>query len=179
VSVTYDKSLGFTGDLGGIPPNPSPTPGATLEVRGVRGRGTVQVGNEFLVMHVDTGLPPWEPGGGEGALTSEPPASNGETSVPNGETPMLNVGDRITCVRTSGESRITAVGGVRDDGAGWQLPLDAAIAAAEVGHEFYVERPAGDRVNVEVATGRSGRQYLKTQSDGDVPNNLLALPRCE
>ena len=186
VSVTYDKPLGFTGDLGGVPPNPSPTPGASLDVRAVRGRGTVQIGNEFLVMHVDTGLPSWEPGGGEGALTSEPPAANGETPVPSvetpaltSETPMLNVGDRITCVRTSGESRISAVGGVRDDGAGWQLPLDAAIAAAEVGHEFYVERPAGDRVDVEVATGRSGRQYLKTQADGDVPNNLLALPRCE
>lgn len=186
VSVTYDKPLGATGDFGGLPPNPSPTPGASLEVRAVRGRGTVQIGNQFLTLHVDSGLPSWEPGGGEGALTAEPetpapppqaPAPAPDTPAPTPASPVLNVGDRITHVRVSGESRITALAGVEEDGGEWQLPLEAAIAAAEAGHEFYVERPAGDRVRVRIATGRSGRQYLKTEADGDVPNNLLALPR--
>jgi uncharacterized protein DUF3892 len=179
VSVTYDKPLGATGDFGGLPPNPSPTPGASLEVRAVRGRGTVAIGGQYLVMHVDTGLPPWEPGGGEGALESDPPAPDADGPVLTTDTPVLNVGDRISCIRTAGESRITAVGGIQDDGTEWQLPLDAAIAAAEAGHVFYVERPAGDRVGVEIAVGGSGRQYLKTRADGDVPNNLLALPHCE
>jgi hypothetical protein len=189
VTVTYDKALGASGPAGGLPTNPTATPGATLDVRAVRGRGTVMIGNEALVMHVDTGLPPWEPGGGEGALTSETPDAPDATAppmvtttTPPAATPppvrVLNVGRRVTCVRVSGESRITALGGTQEDGSAWQLPLDAAIAAAEAGHEFYVERPAGDRVAVRIAVAGSGRQYLKTEADGDVPNNLLALPRC-
>jgi hypothetical protein len=42
-----------------------------------------------------------------------------------------------------------------------------------------VERPAGDRVSVIVATSRFGNKYLKTTADGDQPNNLLSLPTCQ
>lgn len=40
---------------------------------------------------------------------------------------------------------------------------------------FYVERPAGHHVEVIVAE-REGREYLKTKTDGEKPDNLLSLP---
>jgi hypothetical protein len=55
-----------------------------------------------------------------------------------------------------------------------------AIGGIESGKwQFYVERPAGDRVSVIVATSRFGNKYLKTTADGDQPNNLLSLPTCQ
>jgi hypothetical protein len=42
---------------------------------------------------------------------------------------------------------------------------------------FYVERPAGRTVEVVIAK-REGRKYLKTESDGEKPDNLLSLPDC-
>jgi hypothetical protein len=43
-------------------------------------------------------------------------------------------------------------------------------------HTFVVSR-GNTTVRVKVAS-RNGRKYLKTESDGDEPNNLLALPEC-
>ena len=42
---------------------------------------------------------------------------------------------------------------------------------------FYVERPTGHVVDLEVAE-HDGRKYVKTKSDGEKPNNLLSLPDC-
>ncbi len=42
---------------------------------------------------------------------------------------------------------------------------------------FYVERPSGHIVEVVVAE-RGGKKYLKTEADGEKPDNLLALPEC-
>ena len=44
--------------------------------------------------------------------------------------------------------------------------------------EFYVDRPHGDRVKLVVAKSAQGNKYVKTESDGDQPNNLLSLPEC-
>ncbi len=72
---------------------------------------------------------------------------------------------------------ITHVGGSTP--SAWKLTLDDAIRKIERNEwNFYVERPQGDRVWVEVAVSRYGNKYLKTQSDGDEPNNLLNLPEC-
>lgn len=72
---------------------------------------------------------------------------------------------------------ITHVGGFTD--RPWKLTLDDAIGKIERREwEFYVERPQGDRVWVEVAVSRFGNKYLKTDADGDAPNNLLSLPEC-
>lgn len=61
----------------------------------------------------------------------------------------------------------------------WKLTLADAIGKIERGEwEFYVERPHEDRVWVEVAVSRHGNKYLKTEADGDAPNNLLSLPEC-
>lgn len=39
-------------------------------------------------------------------------------------------------------------------------------------------RPREDSVWVIVTTSRFGNNYLKTQADGDEPNNLLSPPEC-
>lgn len=89
---------------------------------------------------------------------------------------------RITCItkrnRQSIHERIARVGGVNADGSEFQLTLDDAIAAVKRGVDFYVERPAGDRVRVIVAHSAHGFEYLRTTADGDEPNNLLALDEC-
>lgn len=90
---------------------------------------------------------------------------------------------RVRCIRKTDRSspyeRIRAIGGLNPDGKRWELTTDQAIQGIESGrYAFYVERPAGDRVKVVVAKTAAGRKYLKTEADGDTPNNLLALPEC-
>jgi hypothetical protein len=88
---------------------------------------------------------------------------------------------RIDCInktpRNDPHDRIRNVGGVAG-GQRWTLTEDHVISSIDGGeHSFYVERPAGHRVNVIVAT-RLGHKYLKTTADGEQPDNLLALPGC-
>jgi hypothetical protein len=42
---------------------------------------------------------------------------------------------------------------------------------------FYIEKPPGHRVWLIVAE-RECREYLKTETDGEKPNNLLEQPEC-
>lgn len=90
---------------------------------------------------------------------------------------------QITCInktdRFNPHERIRAVGGRNPDGTRWKMTQEQAIAAIEQGrYAFYVERPPGDRVGVVVAVSAQGNKYIKTQADGDQPNNLLSLPEC-
>ncbi len=90
---------------------------------------------------------------------------------------------QIKCInktdRYNLHERIRAVGGTNPDGTRWKLSEDEAIAAIEQGrYSFYVERPVGERVWVVVAHSGYGNKYLKTQADGEQPNNLLSLPEC-
>jgi hypothetical protein len=90
---------------------------------------------------------------------------------------------QIQCInktdRKDPAERIKAVGGINPDRSRWKLMLDQAIQGVETGkYRFYVERPAGHRVWVVVAVSASGRKYLKTENDGEHPNNLLSLPEC-
>jgi Protein of unknown function (DUF3892) len=90
---------------------------------------------------------------------------------------------QISCInktdRTNPHERIDYVGGVNPDGTRWLLSVHEAIVGIEQGTwEFYVERPTGHRVRVIVATSALGHKYLKTEADGEQPNNLLALPEC-
>ena len=90
---------------------------------------------------------------------------------------------RIRCInkddRYNPRESITHIGGVNPDGNSWKLSLQDAINSIENGkYSFYVERPSGDIVNVIVAVSAGGNKYLKTEADGDEPNNLLSLDEC-
>lgn len=90
---------------------------------------------------------------------------------------------RVRCInktdRSNPHERIQFIGGLNGDGTRWKVSQPDAIAGLENGNwSFYVEHPAGDRVDVVVAVSAAGNKYLKTRADGDQPNNLLALPEC-
>lgn len=80
--------------------------------------------------------------------------------------------------RTSAHERIRNIGGINPNGTRWKLSESEAIQGIKDGKwSFYIERPRGHRVGVIIAT-REGREYLKTEEDGEQPDNLLALPEC-
>jgi Protein of unknown function (DUF3892) len=90
---------------------------------------------------------------------------------------------RVACVvrtdRVSPYHRVKAIGGQSRDGTPWRLSEEAAIVAIENERaSFYVERPAGRRIDVVVGQGL-GKPYLKTEADGEWPDGLLGLPDCE
>jgi hypothetical protein len=94
----------------------------------------------------------------------------------------------IKCInkddRQSPYERITHIGGINlgginPSGTLWRMTQQEAIREIEAGKwRYYVERPRGDRVWVVVAESRYGNKYIKTEADGDEPNNLLTLPEC-
>ncbi|MEQ8283762.1 MAG: DUF3892 domain-containing protein [Parvibaculum sp.] len=71
--------------------------------------------------------------------------------------------------------RITHVGGYVTKQ--WKLTLNEAINYIETGEWSFYVSVGGKSVWVIVAS-RNGRKYLKTEADGDAPNNLLSLPEC-
>jgi hypothetical protein len=84
----------------------------------------------------------------------------------------------IKCInksdRYSAHERIKSIG----DGRHWKMPQETAIAGIEAGQwRFYVNQ-AGRKVWVIVAVSAAGNKYLKTENDGEQPNNLLSLPEC-
>ncbi len=89
---------------------------------------------------------------------------------------------RVQCInktnRSSAHERISYIGGQNSDATRWRLTETDAIKGIKDGTwSFYVERPAGHRVGVIIAT-RLGREYLKTETDYEQPDNLLSLPEC-
>jgi hypothetical protein len=88
----------------------------------------------------------------------------------------------VKCINKSNRynphERITAIGGINPDGQRWKLTQEEAINAIEAGKwKFYVTKN-GNSVWVVVAKSAQGNKYLKTEADGEQPNNLLSLPEC-
>ncbi len=87
---------------------------------------------------------------------------------------------RVQCInktnRYSAHERISHIGGTNPDETRWRVSESDAIEGIKNGTwAFYVERPAGHRV---IIATRLGREYLKTEADGEQPDNLLSLPEC-
>ena len=53
-----------------------------------------------------------------------------------------------------------------------------AIASIEAGSYQFYWQAGGRSVWVIIAVSEGGHKYLKTQADGQQPDNLLSLPEC-
>jgi hypothetical protein len=80
--------------------------------------------------------------------------------------------------RQSAHERIQFIGGLNADGTRWKLSQPEAIAGIESGKWRFWVRANGKSVWVIVAKSAAGNKYLKTENDGEQPNNLLSLPEC-
>jgi hypothetical protein len=85
----------------------------------------------------------------------------------------INKGDR-----TSPHERILSIGGRNEDGTAWKVSQPDAIQGIETGKWAFYVRRGGHTVNVVVAVSRFGHKYIKTEADGEHPDNLLSLPEC-
>jgi hypothetical protein len=88
----------------------------------------------------------------------------------------------IRCInkddRKNPYERILNVGGLNPNGSRWKQSQQQTVEEIDSREwEYYV----GDgllRVRVVTALSPHGHRYIKTESDGKEPNNLLSLPEC-
>ncbi len=89
---------------------------------------------------------------------------------------------QIQCInksdRKNAHERIRNVGGINPDGTPWKLSEDKAIAGIKNGTWRFWTQGGGKSVWVVIAKSSQGHEYLKTEPDGDIPDNLLSLPEC-
>ena len=82
------------------------------------------------------------------------------------------------CDRTDPHEPILSLGGRNEDGTAWKLAQQDTIDGIETGKRGYYARRGGGMANVVVAVGRFDHKYIKTEADGEQPDNLLSLPEC-
>lgn len=91
---------------------------------------------------------------------------------------------RVTCInkadRDNPWERITHIGGSpgAEGGGPWRLTQQQAVQGIEDGMWDFFVLQGSMEVDVIVAVSRFGNKYLKTEADGEEPNNLLSLPEC-
>jgi hypothetical protein len=89
---------------------------------------------------------------------------------------------QISCINKSDRfnphERILSVGGVSPNGTRWKLSQTEAVAGVEADKWRFWVHAGGKSVWVIVAVSRFGNKYLKTEADGEQPDNLLSLPEC-
>jgi hypothetical protein len=88
---------------------------------------------------------------------------------------------QIMCInkrdRADRHERISHIGGVNVDGSRWRMSETDAIAGIKGGKwRFFVH--AGGKSVLVVIANHFGREYLKTEADGLLGDNLLSLPNC-
>ena len=87
----------------------------------------------------------------------------------------------ITCInksnRTNPYERILRVGGGTLL-APWGKSQEEAISDIDTGRNKFYVSVGGASVWVIVAKSVYGNKYLKTENDGEQPNNLLSLREC-
>jgi hypothetical protein len=99
----------------------------------------------------------------------------------NSEYLMLTVRKQVTCVCKKGilyqpHERIESIGGYHC-GRVWRLKEEVAINNIKQGIEEYFILSANNReLNIVVAV-YDNKEYLKTETDNDSPDNLLGLPQ--
>ena len=87
---------------------------------------------------------------------------------------------RVTCTKKHEEhERITILGCYTTTKVFLTFTEAEVIDRIENANDtFYVERPTGHVVELEVVTPKNGKKYVKTKADGEKPDNLLSLPDC-
>ncbi|HUX20969.1 MAG TPA: DUF3892 domain-containing protein [Spirochaetia bacterium] len=89
---------------------------------------------------------------------------------------------QVLCInksdRPNAHERLVAIGGITGTGSRWLLSQEQAIEEIEHGRmSFFVPR-FGKEVSVLVTVSPNGKKLLKTEADGEQPDNLLSLPEC-
>jgi hypothetical protein len=88
----------------------------------------------------------------------------------------------VTCVNKSDRydphERILRIGGANADSSRWYATQQQAITWIENRQFELFVRAGGREVKVVVAISRFGHKYIKTEADGEQPDNLLSLPEC-
>jgi len=94
----------------------------------------------------------------------------------------MSVRHEVLCIKKSDRpnphERVTHIGGRNADGTTWRLTQEEAIRGIEEGRYAFFVRRGVHEVNVVIASSPYGHKYLRTEADGQHPNNLLALPEC-
>ncbi|MDR3793579.1 MAG: DUF3892 domain-containing protein [Terracidiphilus sp.] len=86
----------------------------------------------------------------------------------------------VTCAEKHARYERVASIGCLDIATHISTRLSEDEAISRIKHKtdsFFIEKPAGHRVWLIVAE-REGQEYLKSETDGEKPNNLLERPAC-